>query len=108
MPQRPSMPLMIEALTIELIDLLETLPSTLEERQNAIMLQASLDFAWGRAGRPWGPALAEALAASLPDVFATALQETGADAERLALYATTARLLLELEEGVREVAVDLG
>lgn len=106
MPRRPTMPQMIEALAIELIEAVETDPATLAEEHNLVLLQAGLDFAWGRADRPWGNALAEAMADRLPDVFADALEECGEDAERLPLYAATARRLIEIEESVAGSAVD--
>lgn len=94
----PTMPQMVDSLAIEALDVLDRGPACGEDAMSAAFTRAALDFALGRVDRPWADELAHALAHGLPDVFADALEECGRGADRLAAYATVARLLLEMEE----------
>ena len=100
----PTMPLMVEALTIELIDLRERGPQSCEGCPSDVLVQAALDFAWGRIERPWADDLARRMGEELPDVYSRAVMEAE-EPERLDLYAGVARLLCDLEE---ELALTAG
>jgi hypothetical protein len=92
------MPLMVESLAIELVDLEERGGEPHEDLASDVLVQAALDFAWGRIERPWADELAERMGEELPDVYARAVTRMGAGADRLDLYAEVADLLCDLEE----------
>jgi hypothetical protein len=94
----PTMPLMVESLTIELMDLRDRGPAPQETAASEVLAQAALDFAWGRIERPWACRLAERMGEELPDLYSRVVVEADADADRLDLYAAAGRLLCELEE----------
>jgi hypothetical protein len=95
---------MVESLAIELVDLEGRAPAPHEELRSEALVQAALDFAWGRIERPWADELAELMGEVLPDVFFEAVEREGADGDRIDLYAAVADRLCEL---VEELALGL-
>lgn len=104
MPTTTTMSQMIESLAIELLDVVERGPGPNGDAQASTLLQAAIDFAWGRAGRAWADELAQALAESMPDIFSATVARCGPEADSLEVYAAVADALLTLEEETARVA----